>query len=339
MNATMPGTRATGRLETGRESTMAPRSDDASPQSGNSKGSADRNPGAANTPPRWSEKGYMRSHAVPMPAPGPIRTPASLAKTIEGEVIPRLMLALKSAASPIAALPLFVPTQEQIAELAQLSFGPTDNDSMKYVEQLHARGMSLEAIYLDLLSPAARHLNYLWAEDFCDFSDVTIGLGRLHRIVRKYSPAFRMTTADPFSHNHYFLPREKQLRAVLAPVAGEQHTFGCVMIEDFFTRAGWEVSGWPQSAENDLVEIVRSNYFDLVGLSASCDIHLPMLEQQIKAVRRTSRNRSVVIMVGGRVFIDEPKLVKAVGADMTGANGREAVTAADAAIARLIEIA
>jgi MerR family transcriptional regulator, light-induced transcriptional regulator len=326
-----------GPVQTGREGTMAPRSDDTMPTPGNSMGAADRNSGAASTPPRWSESGYMRSHASPMPAPGPVRTQVSLAQTIEGEVIPRLMLALKSAVGPVAMLPLFVPNQEHITELARLSFGQADTDSMKFVEQLHSRGMSLETIYLDLLAPAARHLNYLWVEDLCDFSDVTIGLGRLHRIVRKYSPAFRMTSTDLHDHRHDLLPRRDPPRAVLTPVAGEQHTFGCVMIEDFFTRAGWDVSGWPQSAENDLVEIVRSNYYDLVGLSASCDIHLPMLEQQIKAVRRTSRNRSVVIMVGGRVFIDDPKLIKAVGADLSGATGREAVIAADAAITRLVE--
>jgi MerR family transcriptional regulator, light-induced transcriptional regulator len=294
----------------------------------------DRSEQQAVAPPQWSDRGYTKSSAAPA-AMGKAKA-AALAQTIEGEVIPRLMMALKSGNAPIATLPLFVPTFEHVRELAQSLIGPADAASLQYVEKLRVRGMGLESIYLDLLAPAALHLNHLWIEDLCDFTDVTIGLGRLHRIVRKLSPSFRVSGAD-LRDCDLSPARFEQRRAILAPVAGEQHTFGCVMVEDFFTRAGWEVTGWPHTGENAVVDAVRSNYYDLVGLSVSCEHHLAMVERQIKAIRRASQNRAVVVMVGGRVFNDDPKLVRAVGANMTGATGREAVAAADAALTRLIE--
>jgi MerR family transcriptional regulator, light-induced transcriptional regulator len=260
--------------------------------------------------------------------------PPVLYKTIEGEVIPRLLMALKTPGGP-SPIALLRPSADQIDELADLAVGPDEAKCGAYVDHLRLMGMSLEAIYLDLLAPAARRLNTMWVEDICDFNDVTIGLGRLHMMVRKLSPTFR-ASVDQLERGS-LNGRCDQRRALIAPMPGDTHSFGCVMIEDFFTRAGWDVCGWPVSLDADLAELVACDHYDLVGLSVSCDLDLKRLSRLIRQLRRASRNKALVVAVGGRAFVDDPAQSIAVGADFTATNGREAVTRANAHLDRLFE--
>ena len=57
-----------------------------------------------------------------------------------------------------------------------------------YVESLLARRVTPSAVYLDLLTPAARQLGAMWDEDRCDFTQVTVGLMRLQQVMRADQP-------------------------------------------------------------------------------------------------------------------------------------------------------
>lgn len=265
----------------------------------------------------------------------PTELPPVLYKTIEGEVIPRLLMALKTPGGP-SPTTLLQPSADQIDKLADLAVGPDEAKCGAYVDHLRTMGMNLETIYLDLLAPAARRLNTMWVEDICDFNDVTIGLSRLHMIVRKLSPTFRSSSVDQQERGS-LSGRSDQRRALIAPMPGDTHSFGCVILEDFFTRAGWDVCGWPVSIDVDLAELVACDHYDLVGLSVSCDLDLKRLSRLIRQLRRSSRNNALVVAVGGRAFVDDPAQATAVGADFTAPNGREAVTRATAHLDRLLE--
>lgn len=259
-----------------------------------------------------------------------------LERTIEGEVIPRLMLALRGAVPGLGAakhaIPL-VPTSEHIAELTELSMAAESAALRRMIDQLQAQGMTLDALYLNLLAPAARRLGELWEEDAVDFNDVTIGLGQIHAIVRTTSGRLRGGGPDAETACSNTGPR----RAVLAPAHGEQHTLGCALLEHYFSRAGWDVTGWPISSDTDLVTRVRTDYLHVVGLSVSCGFRLAALEHQVQAIRRASRNRSLIIMVGGGVFLRDPQLARTVGADLTAATAQDAVAAANAAMTPAFE--
>ena len=242
---------------------------------------------------------------------------ALLTRTIERDVIPRLVLA--SRAGPVtvavsAAGPALLVSAE-VLQYADLLLGQDDAASFRFVESLQAQALSPETLYLDVLAPAARHLGTLWDQDLCDFTQVTVGLMRLQQVLRRLSPAFQNEMAR----------RELGCRALLVPGPGEQHTFGLVMVAEFFRRAGWDVWGGPQSGRQDPVEMVRSVAFAMVGFSVGSNNTLDRLATLIRKVRRTSRNPAIGIMVGGPIFLENPSLVALVGADTTAADGREAV--------------
>jgi len=239
-----------------------------------------------------------------------------LAHTIETEIIPRLMLVHRS--YPRCGDPEdrdLVPSREQVAEFARLVLDRDLMVSSAYIGALRARGSSIEVLLLHLLAPTARLLGDLWKEDLCSFGEVTVGLSRLQQLLRELSSPFE-NEIEPVEHG---------LRAMLATAPGEQHSFGITVVEEFLRRAGWDVWNEPAAANREMVAVVRGQWFDVVGLSLSCDLLFDDLGSTIDTLRRASLNRSVRVMVGGRLFLDHPELVARVGADATAVDGRDAV--------------
>ncbi|MEP6781670.1 MAG: cobalamin B12-binding domain-containing protein [Gemmatimonadaceae bacterium] len=179
-----------------------------------------------------------------------------------------------------------------------------------HVDVLLSRGISVQSIYLDLLAPAARALGDMWQEDVCDFLGVTTGVGRLQLVLRDLSQMFVRDRPD----------EELAGRILLACLPGEQHSLGLFMVAEFFVRDGWEVHVGPPLSDEQLLADVRSEWYDIVGFSVSCDSRLDHLKREIRRVRQASRNRDVLIFAGGRAFNEHPGLLERVGADASAAN-------------------
>jgi len=244
-----------------------------------------------------------------------------LVSTIELHVVPRLVLAHRATQVKRPTCP--APTERQasalVEEFARMVVSQDIATALSFIEAKRTRGASLESIYLDLLAPAARYLGQMWAEDWCDFTAVTLGLGRLHQIVRELSPAFQ-NEAKHEDHGRQIL---------LAAAHGEQHTFGLSMVAEFFRRAGWDVTCMSAARAEELVQLVRDEWFAIVGISVGCETKLEGLATQIHGLRRASRNRALGVMVGGQVFVQRPELVGLVGADATAVDGRQACLQAE----------
>ncbi len=140
---------------------------------------------------------------------------AHLARTIEADVIPRLVEALRTAAPAAAdAVPgAPPPSQRQVSEFVTLILGHSEERLHAAVDERRRAGASVESLYLDLFTPAARLLGQMWSDDECDFASVTVGLGRLQRLLRELSPAFGNEVEHPANGR----------RALFAQPADEQH--------------------------------------------------------------------------------------------------------------------
>jgi methanogenic corrinoid protein MtbC1 len=251
---------------------------------------------------------------------------AELADAVEGQVVPRLLLAHRGQAEALALDDLAWDLDPDVITAFSHHVLSEDVEGLlQRVEALQARGIPLESVYLDVLAPVARHLGDLWNEDLCDFTAVTVGLWRLQQLVRRLSPCFLQESEGS----------EQGRRALLVPAPGEQHTFGLGMVADFFRRAGWDVwSGAPSNAQ-EIARIVRGEWFAVVGISVGCERNVEGLASAIHAIRRASRNRSIGVLVGGSVFVEHPEFVALIGADASAHDGRQAVTQAEALLGLL----
>lgn len=255
-------------------------------------------------------------------------SPLRIARLIEGEIIPRIVLAHRNdAATPLR--PSTAPATISRADtetIADMTLNVEVFELIAHAERYLERGVSIESIYLDLLAPAARTLGSWWDDDMCDFIDVTMGLWRLQQVVHELGvrapcPSVR-TRAD---------------RRVLFTVPpGDQHSFGLVMIEEFFRRAGWRTWSAPDAGLADLNAIVGRQWFELIGLTVSNVEHLANLPDIICALRGASQNPAVGVMVGGQIFSENPALADGSGADATAADGTSALVVAERLVEQLL---
>ena len=248
------------------------------------------------------------------------RRRAILTRTVELDVIPRLLMAHRPAVAPTMAGLLVTGTH--VAELVGLVLSRGEPEAVAFVTAMHGQGAAAESLYLDLLAPAARRLGEMWENDTCDFSDVTVGLWRLQNAMRELSPCF-LHSANAGTHS---------ARVLLVPLPGEDHTFGLSMVYEFFRRAGWNAWCGPVESSADLRGMVRREWVEVIGFSLACDEKLDAVRTEIRSVRRASRNPGLAVLVGGPGFTANPSLAAEVGADGTAVDGRQAVLQAQALV-------
>jgi len=271
---------------------------------------------------RFSDQGTHSASTGPAPSPsrsGMRTRPAEpceradlslLVQAVEREVIPRLLSAHKKA-PPARRLP-------SLGDVEQLATHVLENDSRaahRLIETLMDNGIGVEAIYLNLLGATARMLGEMWEQDRVNFIDVTVGLCTLHQILFRLAPEIEQDAP------------EAGRRALFAPVPGETHIFGALIVAKFFNRAGWR--SWTEIATESgrLTELTRAHDFDLIGLSISCDRHIGALTDTITGLRATAPGAH--ILIGGHSVDINPGLAERVGADSSAANPSEAVTIAE----------
>ena len=243
-----------------------------------------------------------------------------LDRFVSDEIVPRLVR-LHTEVVPGAPLVEEViealrPNSTEIDALAQIVLGDDLEAAARYVTIMKGRGLSMETLYVELLEPTARHLGEIWDRDECDFIDVTLGVGRLQKLLAIFNETY---TLPQLGNRRVFL---------MAAAPGNKHSFGASMIEKLLSAAGWQVEVEYSGDVNQLVEAVSGNWFAVVGLTAGSDAQLEELKSAIGQVRQHSKNPLVGVLVGGPMFTQNPELATLMGADATAPNAPTAVLAA-----------
>ena len=115
------------------------------------------------------------------------------------------------------------------------------------------------------------------------------------------------------------------MRALFAPVPGSQHTFGVLMVSEFFRREGWQVWMELGSSETTLLEAVKKDWYEVIGLSVGIEAHVESLTNTIRHIRSSSANPNTKILIGGPLLATSPDLYKEVGADGAAGDAASAV--------------
>lgn len=156
-----------------------------------------------------------------------------------------------------------------------------------------------------------------WCDDTRDFLRVTYAASRLQRLF------WRIARECPPP------PSRPERWALLAPVPGEQHTFGLSIVEDALRRAGWEVDTCVHGEESEMLRLVGANRYAFVGLSLGGAELLPAFARAARELRRRSRNEDLMVVAGGSLFRAQPALGAEAGADHVCANAAQAVELAE----------
>ena len=243
----------------------------------------------------------------------------SINAVIEGDIIPRLLMA-HSAAGTMPAHDGTAQIDPSLAKsFALLPLRLEASSLLEEVDTFLDEGVSVEAIFLDLLAPAARRLGEMWETDEADFVDVTMGLWRLQEVMREISARAPRPPVQPCANAP---------RSLFAPMPGDQHYFGALMIDEIFSRAGWNSTVLTKPLRKEVLDLVSRESFDVVGLTISRDCPSSAVANFVTAMRSVSANPNLSILIGGRMINQNPAIVAEVGADGTGADARAALEVA-----------
>ena len=255
-----------------------------------------------------------------------------LSQTLERELIPRLMEALKSstgndidlsdslestAASQPNADEKSAVTASEVEEFVHLIIHHDASIGRGYVQALRERGVKMPVIYMQLFAVAARRLGSMWDDDECDFTQVTIAVCRMHQLIHSFSDG---------QHEQLYSHEPDSRNILLLPADGEQHTFGLLMAGEFFRSAGWNVYNGAADSEQELLGILARQSFDAVGVSISAERNQQALHDQIARLREVSRNKHLLIVAGGYLINCHPEKAQELGADCAAHDGDGAVS-------------
>jgi methanogenic corrinoid protein MtbC1 len=276
-------------------------------------------------PTGWSSRpsGDRDSHAVQDVAPERAGSrQVSLAQTIRTEVVPRLMMAHRilprAGASSAHAEPLapLLDSETFVQNLLR-----DDEHTCERLEQAVRSGeIGIDQACEVVLARAARRLGEFWETDACDFSEVTVAVWRLQQLAMDIGHI----EAPPGKVSASRLAQ----RVLISAMPDSDHTLGVTMVSGAFLRAGWTVSFDPSLPRGALVRAAADDHFDIVGLSASLDDQVDDVASVIISIRNASMNPVLGIMVGGPLFLRNPHLWSAVGADFEAPDANAAVTLA-----------
>lgn len=205
-----------------------------------------------------------------------------------------------------------------LPEFVEFTAACQHGDSLKVnhiVDSLMAQGFAQERIFLELITPAARHLGALWDSDLCSFADVTCGLAILHHVVYRLGYEFREGQHD----------KGLQTNVMMCCAPGSMHLLGATIVGDLFRREGANVVIEVSSTEQELVRAVANEWFDVIGISVAIESQLPLLQTLVSKLKKESGNPNVKVLLGGPIFMLINATPDLFGADAISNNAQEVV--------------
>ncbi|MFM2241129.1 MAG: hypothetical protein RJA69_2503 [Pseudomonadota bacterium] len=244
----------------------------------------------------------------------------SLLSVIEQQIIPRLLQS-NSLASPAVEAGAGVSSVLEASDVETFALSCLhDDEDVSHAQLLGFRqqGLTTDQLFLQVIAPAARFLGLQWERDQLDFSQVTLGLMRLHQLSHELGYVYREGPQEAG-------PRR---RIMLASAPGSQHLLGLTIVSEFFRKERWQVVVEISTTEHDLAHAVSNEWFEVLGLSVGVVEQLKDIPSLIQTLRQRSRNPAMRVLLGGPAFLTQAVAAQSIGADGISLDAAEAVVLA-----------
>jgi methanogenic corrinoid protein MtbC1 len=150
------------------------------------------------------------------------------------------------------------------------------------------QGISLKALYLDLVQRAMYEVGTLWERNRVSVATEHLASATTEVVLTTVYPLL-------FSQPH------KDLRAIITCVPDEYHQIGARMVADFFELHGWH--GFTLGANTPtegLLQMIGERDPSVVGFSMSMLFNRAHLERMVAAVNQAFP--ALILLIGGRAF-------------------------------------
>lgn len=171
---------------------------------------------------------------------------------------------------------------------------------------------NLKKFYLQILQPALYRIGEMWEKGEISVAHEHLASAIVSRVMANLYPQFVLT-------------ENTRGKAIITASPNEYHEIGARMVADFLEIDGWDVKYLGSSVpEEELIKILKEDNPLLLGISAAMPFNIDKTKSIISAVRNLEPLKNIKIMVGGKVFSEDPSLWKSVGADGWAVDGGDA---------------
>jgi excisionase family DNA binding protein len=188
------------------------------------------------------------------------------------------------------------------------------------IDKAMSSGMALDAIYIELLTPAMVNIGERWSAGELDIAIEHRASGIAMRIIGQIGPRFARRG------------RSRGVVIVASP-PGEHHALPLAMLSDLLRLEGWEVTDLGANLPAASVVCVLGDTPDAVavGVSASSGASFEAISEMCAAIRQ--ERSDLLIIVGGGAIRDSEHAVT-LGADDWAASSEQMSALIEAHLAR-----
>jgi methanogenic corrinoid protein MtbC1 len=170
----------------------------------------------------------------------------------------------------------------------------------------------MEPFYIQIIQPTMYEIGTLWERGELSVANEHLASAIIGRVMA----AINMTTIKPL---------KSQGKIVVTASPNEFHEIGAWMVADILENEGWNVSYLGANVpHNDLIKFLLSTIPDVLAISVTMPFNIEKAREVIELSKKFSELENMKIIIGGRVFNDNPELWHSTGADNFAATILEA---------------
>lgn len=205
--------------------------------------------------------------------------------------------------------------EPEIKEYMSCLFQRDTRGAVALVKQFRERGISLDDIYIDILSESMKRVGELWHT-----AEITVD-------TEHYCTSVTQTAMSQL-YDELFDGKRNNKTILCACPGMELHEMGARIISDVFANHGWDSIFLGAAVPVEyIIASVRENKPDLVTLSVSMPQHLMDCETAVRTIRKEFPE--VKIAVGGKAFESTEEIWKKWPVDIYSENARDLLAKAN----------
>ena len=199
--------------------------------------------------------------------------------------------------------------EKEIEEYMRCLFKKDGRGAIHFVREFIDRGISLDDIYVEILSESMRRVGELWHT-----AEITVDIEHYCTSVTQ------MAMAQMYD---MLFSGERTDKTILCVCPGmELHEMGARIVADLFENHGWDSIFLGAAVPVDyIIDSIRENQPNLVTLSVSMPQHLMDCEKAIQEIKKEFPD--VKIAVGGKAFESTNDIWKRWQVDIYSKDARE----------------
>jgi MerR family transcriptional regulator, light-induced transcriptional regulator len=174
------------------------------------------------------------------------------------------------------------------------------------------------ALALRHLLPVIELIERDWQADRRNYADTLYAFWNIQRLMQTLSE-------DGGQASEVLAPSPTLGRLLLASAPGCQHHLGLWVVADHFRAHGWHVQTLLDAPVHVLIQAVRDERPDVLGLSVGHDAALQGVADLIKAIRHSAAIGPLRILMGGNIFKQPNTNYQWLGADGVATHAQEAM--------------